>query len=82
MARNVTEMVDLHSRLLSEITRVLPCTTQMMQGHKLDAGPRIGGMDRYPILADPSAAAEVAKAFETTVRLAWVFKASQQLIPK
>lgn len=68
MARNVTEMVDLHGRLLADITRALPCITQMMHGHKLDTSPRIAGIDNYPILADPSAAAEVAKAFETTVR--------------
>lgn len=69
MVRNVTEMVDLHGRLLAEIQRVLPCTTQMMQGHKLAGIPRSGGLDRYPILADPAAAAEVAKAFESIVSL-------------
>jgi hypothetical protein len=67
MARNVTEMLELHGRLLAEITRALPCTAQMIQDHGLGAGTNIGDMVTYPILADPAAAAEVARAFDKTV---------------
>ncbi|KAI5785928.1 hypothetical protein EDC01DRAFT_631836 [Geopyxis carbonaria] len=74
MARNVSEMLNLHGRLLNDITRALPCTTQLMQGHVLDVSPNIGDMARYPILADPSAAAEVAKAFDTTMMAFFVYE--------
>lgn len=61
MARNVTEMLDIHTRLLDEISRALPCTTQMMT--------RAAEVDTYhcAILADPAAAAEIAKVFDSTV---------------
>ena len=67
MARNITEMLELHGRLLSDISRALPCTTQAIQDHGRDANPRNGDFARYPILCDPAAAAEVAKVFDTTV---------------
>jgi hypothetical protein len=67
MARNITEMLELHGRLLSDIARALPCTTQMIQDHSLDASLNTGDMARYPILADPAAAAVVARAFDTAV---------------
>jgi len=67
MARNVTEMLELHGRLLADIARALPCTTQMIQDH--DGNRNVAGMACYPILSDPSAAAEVARIFDTTVRL-------------
>lgn len=80
MARNVTEMLELHGRLLADITRALPCTTQTIQDHGLDVNPNMGDMARYPILADPAAAAEVAKAFDTTVRPPPPFPCSGQPI--
>jgi hypothetical protein len=67
MGRNVTEMLELHGRLLADITRALPCITQMNQTYGVNASPTIGDLARYPILSDPAAAAEVAKAFDTTV---------------
>jgi hypothetical protein len=67
MARNVTEMLELHGRLLADIARVLPCTTQTIQGHRTNYN--LIDMTKFPILSDPAAAAEVAKIFDTTVRL-------------
>lgn len=72
MARNVTEMLELHSTLLEKIARALPCTTQMIQGHGIDVHTK--NMDRYPILADPSAASEVAKAFDATIMAFFVYE--------
>ncbi|KAF8243783.1 hypothetical protein K440DRAFT_636790 [Wilcoxina mikolae CBS 423.85] len=74
MARNITEMLELHGRLLSDITRALPCTTQTIQDHSLDTSLNIGDMARYPILADPAAAAVVARAFDTTIMAFFVYE--------
>lgn len=67
MARNVTEMLELHGRLLADIARALPCTTQTIQGHH--GNHNLVDMTNFPILSEPAAAAEVAKIFDTTVRL-------------
>ncbi|KAA8894399.1 hypothetical protein FN846DRAFT_416655 [Sphaerosporella brunnea] len=74
MARNVTEMLELHGRLLADITRALPCTAQMIQDHGLDAGKNLGDVTAYPILADPAAAAEVARAFDKTIMAFFVYE--------
>lgn len=67
MARNVTEMLELHGRLLADISRALPCTTQTIQDHSVHQN--VADLANYPILSDPAAAAEVARIFDTTVRL-------------
>ncbi|KAI5815090.1 Dbl homology domain-containing protein [Pyronema omphalodes] len=74
MGRNVTEMLELHGRLLADITRALPCITQMNQTHGINASPTIEDLARYPILSDPAAAAEVAKAFDTTIMAFFVYE--------
>lgn len=61
MNRNVSEMLDIHVRLLDDISRALPCINQMMmKAAEMD-------MNRCQVLADPAAAAEVAKVFDATV---------------
>ncbi|TGZ83568.1 hypothetical protein EX30DRAFT_368910 [Ascodesmis nigricans] len=68
MNRNVSEMLDIHVRLLDDISRALPCINQMMmKAAEMD-------MNRCQVLADPAAAAEVAKVFDATAMAFFVYE--------
>jgi hypothetical protein len=62
--RNLTVILELHSGLLYDIYRALPCTQQTLQGQRLDVNPKFGDLEKCPILADPCAAAELAKVYD------------------
>lgn len=68
--RNVSEILDLHESLLSDIFRVLPAASHQIQNYKgkfLDTSPQVGELERTHILSNPDAASKVAEVFDKMV---------------
>lgn len=68
--RNVSEILDLHESLLSDIFRVLPAASHQIQNYKgkfLDISPQVGELERTHILSNPDAALKVAEVFDKMV---------------
>lgn len=68
--RNVSEILDLHESLLSDIFRVLPAASHQIQNYKgkfLDISPQVGELEKTHILSNPDAALKVAEVFDKMV---------------
>lgn len=68
--RNVSEILDLHESLLSDIFRVLPAASHQIQNYKgrfFDISPQVGELERTHILSNPYAASKVAEVFDKMV---------------
>jgi hypothetical protein len=70
ITRNVSEILDLHERLLAEIFHVLPAASHQIQTYKgRDSGmaPHAEEFAGVHVLANPMAAAKVAMVFDKMV---------------
>lgn len=70
ITRNVSEILDLHERLLSEIFHVLPAASHQIQTYKgrvSDMTPPMEELAGVHVLANPMAAAKVAMVFDKMV---------------
>lgn len=60
-------MIHLHSRLLGDISKMLPSTQQVIRRRTLETHSRAADLDKMPVLAQPHAAGEIATAFDNMV---------------